>query len=287
MSLIDSMELRAESKSPALTEARSGAHLLDRICQLNQTLSSGGLTPAEIGAALTELSTLTRHRQGEDLSHILADERLCTIQAGLHATYAANEYALEEYWSKRVSAAADPRRELLEFPFYEHYRQAANLEYHLLAAVGRTRIRRMVFAGSGPMPLSSIMMAREFGLPARNIDFSSRACELGAQLVHRLGVEGIEFECRDVVECGGFEPTDAVVLAAHIGGDRAQKIRVIESLHRQAPPGTLLLARSTEGLRTIVYPKLEVHDVIGFTPIAVVHPLTEAENSIIIARNEA
>ena len=106
-------------------------------------------------------------------------------------------------------------------------------------------------------------------------------------MVRRLGISGLEFEENDVTACTDFTANDIVILAVSVGKDTADKIRVIQSLHRQLPEGALLMVRSTQGMRTLLYPELGLSHLTGFTPLYAMHPLNSSVNSIIIAQNNA
>ena len=58
---------------------------------------------------------------------------------------------------------------------------------------------------------------------------------------------------------------------------------MLRDLYHATRPGTLLLVRSARGLRTLLYPEVDVNRLGGWRPLAVVHPFTEVVNSVIVA----
>jgi nicotianamine synthase len=110
------------------------------------------------------------------------------------------------------------------------------------------------------------------------------ALRMSADLSRKLGLgERMTFSCEDVApadegfgevgtksdvlytngDCRGedkmFKKTDwaafqVVVLAALVGMDSAAKIEILASLRKKLAPGTLVVARSAEGLRGVLYP---------------------------------
>jgi nicotianamine synthase len=68
----------------------------------------------------------------------------------------------------------------------------------------------------------------------------------------------MEFACADVtVEGAGEEAwmgSDVVFLAALVGEDTGSKMRILEALAGKLGPGTLVVARSARGLRSVLYP---------------------------------
>ena len=49
-------------------------------------------------------------------------------------------------------------------------------------------------------------------------------------------------------------------------------------------PGAVLLARSARGMRSLLYPAIEPAAFDGFELQAVVHPVDEVVNSVVLAR---
>ena len=94
---------------------------------------------------------------------------------------------------------------------------------------------------------------------------------------HRVDVGGHNGE----VDLGRY---DVVVLAALVGGTPAEKAQVIRYLGVTMAPGALLLARSAQGLRTVLYPEVEVAALAAFDVLGVVHPTGDVINSVIVAR---
>lgn len=49
-------------------------------------------------------------------------------------------------------------------------------------------------------------------------------------------------------------------------------------------PGAMLLARSARGLRTLLYPPVDLRAMPGFEVLEVVHPTDDVVNSVVVAR---
>lgn len=81
---------------------------------------------------------------------------------------------------------------------------------------------------------------------------------------------------------------DVVYLAALVGLSRADKERIVLSVAGRMRPGALLVARSAWGLRTCLYPEID----LAATPAlrrrleccVVVHPYGQVVNSVIVAK---
>jgi nicotianamine synthase len=80
------------------------------------------------------------------------------------------------------------------------------------------------------------------------------------------------------------------VVAALVGVSRAEKREVLSAIGKTMEPGAFLMVRSAHGLRTLLYPRVEVEDVAeaaGCVPQMLVHPLGDVVNSVLVARRQA
>ncbi|HEY8524626.1 MAG TPA: nicotianamine synthase family protein [Acidimicrobiales bacterium] len=207
------------------------------------------------------------------------------IRASLHALCSEGEYQLELAWARRIAASPAPRRELARFPYADNYRRLARLELDLLAEVTDGRPRRVAFIGSGPLPLSSLLVAGELGAPVDNVDRDPAAVALGERVARALG-SALAFRCADVTaltatDLGAY---DVVILAALVGASGAEKRAVLDRLAATMAPGTVLLARSARGLRSLLYPAIDPAALAGFELQTVVHPVDDVVNSVVLAR---
>lgn len=240
-----------------------------------------------VDALFSELVQLVRH-QPEDLhSEVLSDPVVRGLQPSLHRLCAAGEYHLERQWAARILDSPDPHRELRRFPYYDNYQQLTRLEHHALEGLGLGAIRRVAFVGSGPLPLTSILLAEEFGLRVDNLDRDGGAVELSARLAATLGISDLGFVHADLLDWTALDSYDLVVLAALVGLDRPAKLRVLRHLRAHMAPGALLLVRSSHALKVLLYPPVHVDDLVGFVPQLVVQPLNDVINSIIVAQRAA
>jgi hypothetical protein len=83
------------------------------------------------------------------------------------------------------------------------------------------------------------------------------------------------------VDLGGY---DVVILAALVGASGPEKRAVLGHLAASMSPGAVLLARSARGMRSLLYPAIEPAALDGFELQAVVHPVDEVVNSVVLAR---
>lgn len=92
-----------------------------------------------------------------------------------------------------------------------------------------------------------------------NIDNNVMAVEKSRRLSEKLGKrgKGMEFLCSDAGNLGDevdLKNFDVVYLAALVGGTQAEKEAVLVNVVERMREGALLVVRSADRLRTILYP---------------------------------
>jgi nicotianamine synthase len=215
---------------------------------------------------------------------VLADPAVRSLLPELRQLCADGEFALERHWAQRVVEAPDPAAELARFPYHRNYVDLTRLEHHAVSGLVGDRVGRVLFVGSGPLPLTSMLLAEQYGCEVDNLDREPEAVALGSTLTAALGRTGLRFEHGDVVDHDDLAGYDLVYLAALAGLDPDAKRGLLEHLARCLAPGTLVLARSAHSLRGLLYPVLDPHDLPGMDTLSVVHPFTDVVNSVVVAR---
>lgn len=207
--------------------------------------------------------------------------RLCGEAEGL----------LEKHYSTLLATNYDnPLDHLEAFPYYSNYIKLSLLEYNILTRNSTQIPKRVAFVGSGPLPLTSIVLARNHlpGTLFDNYDLDPSANEMAARLVGPdADLSGrMRFHTKDVMSLGKdeLEVYDVVFLAALVGMDREEKIEVIHHLAKNMAPGSTLMVRSAHGARAFLYPVVESDDLCGFDMLSIFHPTDEVINSVVIAR---
>uniref|UniRef100_A0A1J3EMB1 Nicotianamine synthase n=1 Tax=Noccaea caerulescens TaxID=107243 RepID=A0A1J3EMB1_NOCCA len=147
---------------------------------------------------------------------------------------------LEQHFSTILGSLQEdgnPLDHLHIFPYYDNYLKLSKIEFDLLSQHTTHVPTKIAFVGSGPMPLTSIVLAK-FHLPNttfHNFDIDSHANTLASSLVSRdpdLSKRMI-FHTTDVLNANeGLDQYDVVFLAALVGMDKEAKVRAIEHLEK-------------------------------------------------------
>jgi nicotianamine synthase len=239
-----------------------------------------------VNELFTDLVRICEYRSGEDADAILHDPRIRALTAKLRTLCADGEFLLERSWAQRVIDAVDPDALLASFPYLANYKELTTLEIHTLAAVGLdlSKVGRVCFLGGGPLPLSAMLLNRKLSVPVDVVDLSTEATLLGAEVARRVSLStSAHFHQSEAADFDGVTNSDVVVLAALVGLDRPVKRRILEALSARMRSGSMLIVRSSHGLRTLLYPPLNLSDLQDWRPLALIHPLNAVVNSVVVA----
>ncbi|MDN5749751.1 MAG: nicotianamine synthase [Pseudonocardia sp.] len=265
--------------------------LAERVIALRHRLEATDLTPgAVVNSAFGELVTICCRTPDATATATL---RHVTAHApAIRAICATGETALEHHWSRRIAAAPDPRAELRRFPYLGNYRDLVRLELGALAALGVPTPRRVVVAGSGPLPLTGLVLAADHGAEVVHVDRDVASRHDGDKVTAALGLgDRVTSLCVDLAEPdpaldAAVARADVVVLAAMVGVDGPGKAAVSARLAAVLRPEARVVVRSANRLRTLLYPAVTPADLPGLTVLLEVHPATDVVNSVLVARPE-
>jgi nicotianamine synthase len=284
-------KLGVRSCGHAGTRPTSAAGVIARIRDLHEALlARPHLVPEpatnELFGALVSLAI--DPAAARDADAVLGDPAVERLLPSLRRLCAEGEFELERSWARRIVDHPDPRAELARFPYHRNYGDLTRLEHHTVAGLTSSPVRRVLFIGSGPLPLTSLLLAERHGCEVDNLDREPDAVRLGAEVATEVGEPGLRFRFRagDVLDGRDgydWESYDLVYLAALAGLDPDTKRRLLGHLARRLRPGTLVLARSAHSLRGLLYPVLDPADLPGLRTLAVVHPYTDVVNSVVVA----
>lgn len=252
-------------------------HLTDQLAALPH-LRPGPRTNALFGALVQAVLSVPDRQARDILAHPEVDGRRNTIRD----LSARGETALEHVWAERIATAPDADAALAAFPYLDNYDRLTALEVRLLIHSGGTPTS-VALLGCGPLPLSTLGYADSLGCPVVGLDRDPAAVDLARRVATRVGSGTLRFEQADAADVG-LTQHDAVVLAALVGETPRTKAAILRRVAGAMRPGAILLARSARGLRTLLYPPVDLNAMEGFEVLEVVHPTDDVINSVVVAR---
>lgn len=275
------------------TSSNLVSSLIDEICHIHHQLSHVDcLIPGDhVNALFTKLVTIcTFQYDSTTVNAVLNDAHIVGLIPSLRAMASQGEYLLELTWASELSKELHPA--LSKFVYHQNYVDLVKLELHALQGVSAA-LNTIVFIGSGPLPLSPIMMYQELSkatnssVMMHNIDRDEASITVSNKLLAKLGIgHGFKQHVMDAADYSDFADADLVVLGALVGQDAQEKMDFLGRIGNSMKQNSYLMVRSAHSLRKLLYPSIEPHQVnaCGFETVVVLHPYNDVVNSVLIAK---
>lgn len=263
--------------------------LVQKVCELYDKISKlESLSPSkDVDMLFTQLVATCIPPHPIDVSKLCTKIKL--IRSNLIRLCGQAEGLLEIHYSKILGSFENPLDHLHMFPYYSNYLKLSRLEFDLLTQ-HCSNPTRVAFVGSGPLPLTSIVLASRHlnSTVFHNYDIDASANSTAMKLIesHPDLSKRMEFHTTDIMNASeaALKDYDVVFLAALVGMGTEEKMRVIEYLAKHMAPGAILMLRSAHGARSFLYPVVDPRDLRGFEVLSVYHPTDEVINSVVVAR---
>lgn len=243
------------------------------------------LEPSEaLDGLFADLMELCLDRPGDPAEAFLADPQVQEMVPHLREWCATAEFLRERVWAERILASADAPATLEQLPFFENYRNIVRFEIHSVRGAGHPDPRRVLMVGSGPLPVTSVLLARALGARVDGLDIDPGACKCSTGIYRAFGLfPRSRVHGGDILGFSALSAYDLVILGASVGLTRADRLRIIAHLAAHMAQGSVLLVRTAHGMRTMLFPQIDPGDLNGFLPELLVRPLSKVINSVIVA----
>eukprot|EP01018_Ginkgo_biloba_P008763 Gb_27486 [translate_table: standard] len=266
--------------------------LVQRVAEVYEKISRlESLEPcAAVNALFTQLVRLCTPASGIEVARLKEEQQL--MRRKLISLCGEAEGLLESHYAVLLARFPRPLAHLHLFPYYQNYTKLAQLESQMLVRNGIAEPKRLAFVGSGPMPLTSIVMAMQH-MPTthfHNYDVNPLANAMASALVaaHPELSRRMSFHTSNILHANPEQLArcDVVFLAALVGMEKPDKDAVLNHLAKHMAPGAALLVRSARGARAFLYPVVHPHHLSSFhfQILSVFHPTDDVINSVILAR---
>ncbi|KAK7397118.1 hypothetical protein VNO78_18285 [Psophocarpus tetragonolobus] len=263
--------------------------LIEKVCELYEQISRlESLKPCKnVDMLFTQLVLTCIPASPIDVTKL--NKTVQEVRCHLIKLCGEAEGHLERHYSSILASYDNPLDHLNIFPYYSNYLKLGLLEFTILSQHCTHVPTKIAFVGSGPLPLTSIVLASNH-LPSttfHNYDMDPLANSNAMRLVssHPDLSKRMLFHTSDILDVSNsLKDYEVVYLAALVGMDKEGKNRIIDHLAKTMAPGALLMLRSAHGARAFLYPVVEPCDLRGFEVLSVFHPTDEVINSVVIAR---
>lgn len=193
------------------------------------------------------------------------------------------ECLLEKYVSHNVIDAVNPWKTLEEFEYYKNYWDLSRLEY--LNLTFYWAIKSVLFLWGGALPLTAILLAKNYKISSTIIDYDIEAYETWKQLIKTLGLQDfIQYSYWDAYSYHDIKEYDACYIAALVWQEEEKQRQLLKYISFSIKAGLFVL-RSSHGTRELLYKKVSLWIVRECLQIEhIIHPKNHIINSIIIAK---
>ncbi len=187
-----------------------------------------------------------------DVDDHLTDEMLCDrefriIVKCLSHLKRLNGLRMEIEYAKSIIASPAPWALIKRFPYYPNYLKLARMEYQ---GANLKPGDRVMFLGSGPMPLSLISLCKQFGIKGIGIEQIPEYVELSKKLLEILELT----EPIRIVQGNHFSlPLKEECQLVMVGADASPKDEIFTHLAKELSIGAKVSYRIYEkGLRRFI-----------------------------------
>lgn len=241
-------QVRALSR--AIREDESNFQLLhENIFALEQLIFAQPLDSAAAKFALAELSTEER---------VYLNDAYCRWETGIEFQYA------EDILSGRETS-------LTNYQLSDRFDYLLRRELSLLPGPVPDRV---LFIGSGPLPISAIYFHRITGKPIDCLDRDQEAVKTSRQVIAKLGLSDAIRVFNGMGEDFKLGEYDLILIALLAKPKR----RILRNIRKKAAPDCRILCRTSFDLRTLVYEPTPADVLLGFDAVA--KQLAEGEQTI-------
>lgn len=198
--------------------------------------------PVEVYEAhLNRLNRLATAPVGDDVvRRLMADADLGPAIARISRLKRQNSLRLEVQLAESMMSVADPWASLKPFVYYPNYLALARMEYE---GAGLHAGDRVVFLGSGPLPLSLICLSRGYRIRGVGIEQDQGYAALSERVIRKLG---LNHEIQII--CGNHFvlPLKAPCRLITVGADAMPKAEIFDHLARVLAAGQMISYRIYE-----------------------------------------
>ncbi|KAJ8529618.1 hypothetical protein K7X08_036453 [Anisodus acutangulus] len=254
--------------------------VVQKVCALYDQISRlENLSPSkDVNMLFTDLVHTCMPPNPIDVSKLCP--KIQEIRSHLIKLCGEAEGLLESHFSTILGSYENPLDHLDIFPYFDNYIKLSLLEYNILTKNTTKTPNKVAFIGSGPLPLTSLVLATKHLTTSyfHNYDIDVGANTQAASLVAADPdlSERMTFHTTDILDVTcALKDYDVVFLAALVGMDKEDKVKVVDHLAKYMAPGATLMLRSAHGARAFLYPVLDPRDLGGFEVLSVYHPTDE------------
>jgi hypothetical protein len=225
------------------------------------------------------LNRLAAVHVGDEIAQgLLSDPKLRAAITVISRLKRINALRLEIKCAESIVADPDPWARLERFVYYPNYVELARMEYSGAKLDAQDRV---VFLGSGPLPLSLICLYRQYGIESTGIEQTPEYVVLSVKLVKALGLDG---HIRIILGDHFSLPLKERCRLIMVGADALPKEEIFTHLAKALSPGEMISYRIYEkGLRRLLDDQSVFDLPPEFSEYARIRPQPPVNNTSVFA----
>jgi hypothetical protein len=187
----------------------------------------------------------------EEVKYVMGNVEVASLQKGLLAKLSEAEYQMELFDSRQLCNQPEfGLASLFQYKNWGNYESLVGEELKQLRKISRPEeiTSPIVFVGSGPLPLSALLLHLRWNVSVICLDIDPDACEAARFMMERINIS----DNVQVVQGDGAEFDYADRQHVFIASLVTQKDKVLEQI-RRSNPGALVAIRTAEGIRQLMY----------------------------------
>lgn len=146
---------------------------------------------------------------------------------------------------------------LQDYLLYERFSALVKRE---LTLISRPAVQRILFLGSGSLPISAIRLHSETGLPVDCVARDSSAVEISRKVIQTYGIGGAVTVLGDT--CSAYDTRDYDLIV--IGLLFSPKKSVLKTIRKRCQPGCQVLCQTSYGAWQLIYESTSDRERRGF-----------------------
>jgi hypothetical protein len=231
----------------------------DEIRAIYAELSSAkNVKPSKrINAIFSKLVGIVQDASDAHSKAILNDPQIRLVHDNLRKISSIAESELELFWAKKILISPNAERTLRDFPYYDNYNRMIQIEIDTMLRGGVPLREKVLFVGPGPLPLSSILMAKNHAISLDNLDKDDDAYDISRKLIERVGLSDTVRTIKgNILEMNDFSEYKVIFIAALVGEDEKGKGEIISHVVSKIGEDVSLVMRNVDNLGVLLYPEV-------------------------------
>jgi hypothetical protein len=216
----------------------------------------------------------------DDAKHILDDEKMGPAMEVIRKFYVNVAERLEIEKAQEILQSDNPWGTLESFYFFDRYKKLIQNEYRLVNFIQGENV---VFIGGGPLPLTSILQSRFYGVQGISIEIIPEIAALSKKIIEKLGLSSqIDVVVGDETQLSHLNYN--VVMVAALA---EPKKKVFENIKKQVDHSIPIIYRTYTGMRAILYAPVTEEVLKGFKKEGMVLPTGKVNNTSVLIKKKS